>query len=444
MIHPMPLVPALLCLAAAAPQEGAEVAWTRFRGPEATGVLAERAYPASWGPDENVAWTVDVDGSGWSSPVVLGERLYLTAAIDPAGAGPVGMASGVRDPSTMGRGGKPEGALTFQLTCRNLADGELVWSTDVGSRVPAYGVHRSNTFATETPATDGERLFVTFGALGELVAYDLAGEELWRAETGVFSTGNNFGWGTSVVAGQGLVFLQNDNEEDSFLAAFDAETGERAWRMERPEGSSWGTPILMGTESSASLVAAGPDTVIAYEPTTGDVLWRVQGIGGSFSSSITYDDERVYFGNSGPMSRGPLVAVPRDASGLLDLKAEEPAPIAWKVGRAGPGFASPIAHDGLIYIVASTNILTCHEAATGKQVYKERLADLDTVVACPWIAGEELHVLDEAGTTVVVRAGREFEILRTNRLPGLYWGTPSVAGKSLLLREASQLHCIRE
>ena len=416
--------------------------WSRFRGPNGTSVLAERAFPDQWGDEENVAWSVDVDGAGWSSPIVVGDRVFLTAAVAESGDGPMGMNEGARDPSTMGFGAKPSEALTFQLSCRSLTDGSLLWKRDVGQRVPAYGVHSSNTFATESPTSDGMRVFATFGALGEVVAFTLDGEELWRVETGVFKTGNDFGWGISLVAHDGLVFLQNDNEESSFVAAFDAKSGEERWRAERRSGTSWGTPIICRTDGRTSLVASGPDTVIAYDPATGSEQWRVQGIGGSFSSSATFDGEHVYFGNSGPMSRGPLLAVPADADGVLDLTKPEPA-IAWRADRAGPGFASPVVHDGIVYIIGSSNILASYDAATGEQIYKERLPGAAQVVATPWVAGDELFILDEAGTTTVVRAGPEFKVLHTNRLEGLYWGTPSVAGDALLLREATRLSCVR-
>ena len=442
LVSPLALL-GLLSLHAPA-QDQADQDWRRFRGSDANSIQAQRAYPGDWGPETNVAWAAELGGSGWSSPIVVGERVFVSSAVHPDGDGPVGMATGVRDPSTMGRGPKPDKELRFQLACLALEDGSTLWTREVGKAIPAHGVHRSNTFATESPCSDGERVFVTFGALGRLAAFDLQGEALWSVDTGFYSTGNNFGWGISVVAGDGLVFLQNDNEESSFLAAFDAESGTEAWRVERGNGTSWGTPVLLADEERRSLLATGPDSLVAYDPKSGQEQWRVQGFGGSFSSSLSYDAERVYFGNSGPMSRGPLLAVPRSAKGLLDLKAEEPAAISWKTDRAGPGFASPLVHDGLIYIVASTNILTCHDAATGKQVYKERLPDLATVVASPWAAGDELFVMDEAGLTNVVRLGRDFEILRSNDLPGLFWATPAVAGDALLLRDAGKLYCIRD
>lgn len=419
--------------------------WPRFRGAQGTGVMASRGFPSTWSADENVAWSIEVPGSGWSSPVVVGGRVYVTSAVGWE-AGPRGFSGGVSDPSTYGRGKKPGGELSFLVTCLSLADGSTFWTREVGSCKPAYSVHVSNTYATESPATDGERLFVTYGALGEVVCLDLEGEELWRQSTGVFKTGNNFGWGISLVTGEGLVFCQNDNQESSFLVAFDAASGEVRWRSERPSGSTWGTPLLWPGEAGTQLVAVGPGNVQGHKPSTGELLWRVEGVGGGFSASPTFDGERLYAGNSGPMSRGPLLAIPRGIAGTIDAKAEvaegEPA-LSWMVSRSGPGFASLVAHEGLVYVLGSTAILACHDAATGERIWRERLPDAAQVVASPWIAGDQLFLLDETGLTFVLKVGREFELLHTNKLEGLYWGTPSVAGDALLVREAQRLHCIR-
>ena len=157
-----------------------------------------------------------------------------------------------------------------ELSCRELSDGSLVWATEVGRLVPEFPVHKSNTYATETPASDGKHIFVTFGALGQVAAYDLEGEEKWRVDTGVFSTGNDFGWGISLVYHDGLVFVQNDNEEDSFLVALDSANGEERWRAQAT-GELSATPAAL----PGSVIVAGADGVVArYDTDDGGLVWR--------------------------------------------------------------------------------------------------------------------------------------------------------------------------
>lgn len=435
-----PALLALLCCASLAPNDND---WPRFRGTGGTGVQSELRFPDTWDAETHLAWSIDIPGAGWASPLVLGERIYVSTATGWT-AGPRGFATGVADPSTYGRGTEVEDELTYWLLCFALEDGEQLWAREVGSGIPEFNVHASNTFATETPATDGERIYVTYGALGELVAYDLEGEEVWRAETGVHPTGNSFGWGISVVTGGGLTYLQSENERGSFLAAFDAESGEERWRAERGTGSSWGTPVFWSEGERESLVALGPGTIHGYAPEDGRLLWELTGLGGGFSSSPTVDGERLYAGNSGPMSRGPLVAVRPGLEGSHDVRTAEGAEaLAWNVERAGPGFPSPVVSDGLLYVLGSSAILACYDASTGERLWRERLPDATQIVASPWVAGDRLFFLDETGTTYVLRVGPEYELLHTNELEGLYWSTPSIAGDSLLLREAQRLHCIR-
>ena len=335
-------------LAAPVPVQAA--GWPQFRGAHGTSHV-DGLHPVEWGPERNVAWQLALPGAGWSSPVVVEGLVLVTTAVSESGAGPMGMMAGVSDPSTMGRGAAPDEELSFQIHALALEDGSAVWDREVGRLVPAYGVHASNTFATATPATDGERLFVTYGALGEVVAFDLEGQELWRVATGVYKTANDFGWGSSLLAADGHVFLQNDNEESSFLLALSAEDGSEVWRAERGQGTAWASPMLWNNEDAVDLVACGPGSVIGYAPASGEVRWQLTGIAGSFSASPGSEGDALFVGNSGPMAPGPLIAVTQGAAGERALDAEEPGYVAWVDRRGGPGFASPLAVGGNVYIL---------------------------------------------------------------------------------------------
>lgn len=417
-------------------------AWPGFRGARGDSVVPA-GHPTGWSADEHVAWRRALPGGGWSSPIVVGELVVVTTAVQAGGSGPLGMDAGVSDMATRGEGAAPEDEVSFQVHAFRLADGAPAWDVELGAEVPDYRVHPSNTYATETPATDGERLFVTFGGLGAVAALDLAGEELWWVETGVFETSNQFGWASSLVTADGLVFVQNDNEEASFLIALAAEDGEEVWRVERPLGTAWSTPLLWPHGDGSDLVVCGAGTVVGYAPDTGLVRWSLDGIEGSFSSSPGSDGRRLFLGNSGPRARGPLVAVGQEAEGKQSFAPGTLGWLDWVADRAGPGFASPVAANGLVFVLGSNSVLGAHDAETGAEVWRERLPDGAAVVASPWTDGERVYVLDETGTTFVVRAAREFELIGTNELEGLYWATPSVAGKSLLLRSSDELICVR-
>ena len=435
------LVVALACSLSA---PGVGQSWTGFRGPRSDNVVQDLKHPRAWSAESNLAWRVVVPGGGWSSPIVVGDQIFVTTAVAEEARKPAGFRSGVMSPTTRGRGApKPTTKFEYQARCYRLSDGELQWVIPLGANVPEYGVHASNTFATESPATDGKRLFVTFGALGAIAALDFTGKELWRFETGVYPTSNDFGWGSSLIAADGRVFLQTDNQKDSYVVAIDAASGKQLWRKKRPVGTSWASPIVWRNSKRAELITLGPDRVTSYDPASGSVLWSLSGMGGSFSSSPTPSGDRLYFGNAGPGRRGPLVAVEAGMQGERSLRDDDNASVSWVARRAGPGFPSPVVAGDFVYIVGSMGILDCRSVKTGDRVYRQRLPGSSTVVATPWTDGKDLFVLDETGKTFVIRVGGEFELVRTNEIEGLFWSTGSVTGDRLLLRSADSLLCVR-
>ncbi len=424
-------------------------AWPSFRGAAGDGRVPT-PHPSAWSETQNLAWSVELPGGGWSSPVIAGGRVFITTAVQGDGRRPVGFAAGVRAPETRGAGAPaPTAEVTFRVEARSLADGALLWGRDVATRVPPRGVHPSNSFATETPATDGERIVAVFGAIGLVVCLSNDGEVLWSHDIAVHPTTADFGPGSSVALFAGddgaLAFVQSDNETASSLTALRLADGSVAWTSERPKGTSWASPILWETAAAgASLVVAGPDAVTGYEPRTGAVRWRVAGIGGTFSASPTVAGERLVFGNSAQQRRGPLAALRADCSGTVELRGGgETSPVLWTVERGGPSFGSPLAVGELVVVVDGQGIATCRDIATGATLWSERLPDAFNVVASPWTDGERIYVLAEGGTTFVLAAKREYELLGRNTLPGTYWSTPSAGEGALLLRSSERLHCVR-
>jgi outer membrane protein assembly factor BamB len=330
------------------------------------------------------------------------------------------------------------------VICFDLNDGTTKWEKTIVEKQPEYPIHGSNSYATETPATDGERLFVYFAAVGTVAALDFDGNELWRQEIGAFPTGNGFGTGSSLTTGAGKVFVQCDNDQKSFVVAFDAATGEEAWRKNRTGKTSWSTPLFWKNEQRAELITCGSGFVTSYDPASGDELWTMTGISSAFSASPAADGQRIYFGNSGPMSSGPLLAVAPGLSGNSEFSPNaELEGLAWSKMQAGPGMSSPVSVDGRLYI-PGRGILTCYSTEDGSVAYKERM-ELGSTAASMWAAGNRIFLMDESGKTLVLESGSDFKVVATNQIADdLFWSTPAVSGKSLLIRGVKKLYCIRE
>lgn len=416
--------------------------WSQFRGPRGNGVVAQ-PLPTQWSAGKNVAWSAEISGGGWSSPVAANDRIFVTTAVSSEFGGPKGFGDGVSSMRSFYQSKPPQDPISFEVHCLSLADGKLLWKKQVASRTPLHKIHPSNSYATESPTTDGEHVYAYFASVGVVGCLDLDGNVVWTRDVGAFPTSNDFGTSSSLTMLDGRVFIQCDNEQQSFLCALDASTGEDVWRVERESKTSWSSPVIWQNRKRTELVVCGSGSVTAYEPTTGDVLWTLSGTGGAFSASPAFDDDRIYFGNSGRNSRGPLIAVNAGAAGDLTLDSIGDSGVAWVEETSAPGMCSPVVVSGRLYVL-SRGILSCHDAGSGSRLYRTRLPDASSVTASLWAAGESVFALNESGETSVIKVGDELEVVASNSLPGLYWSTPSVVSDSLLIRDAARLHCIRE
>lgn len=418
--------------------------WPQFRGPHGNGVLEVLEHPETWNQDESIAWDSDIAGAGWSSPIVTGDRIYLTSAVAPTDIRPKGFGEGVASMRSFFQSNDPVPEMTFEVHCLSLSSGEVTWSRTLATEAPRFRVHPSNTYATESPVTDGENVYAYFASIGIVAGLDAEGNELWTLDVGAFPTSSNFGTGSSLAMHEGRLFLQCDNQEQSFLLGIDAESGEQLLTIERSGRTCWSSPVVWQNVERTELVVCGSGNVTSYAPESGDVLWQLDGIDGSFSASPAFDHDRIYFGNSGPGSSGPLVAVAAGASGQLTLQepGQPDSGVAWTQPNSGPGLCSPVAHGGELYVVGR-GILSCYDCETGDRIYRTRLDSASNVAASPWIAGDRLFILDESGNTFVIKTGREYELASTNSIDGLFWSTPAASGDALLLRGSERLYCVR-
>lgn len=607
--------------------------WTQFRGSNGSATSAEQALPLKWSADQNVAWKAQLPGYGWSSPIIVGDKVFVTTAVSdkqrkpsagfgggggrggfggpgggaPGGGGPGGFRppqpgqilpapvqerlnltddqkkqlgelqketdgklakllteeqqkqlkdsaggpgrggfgrrgpggpggfggppqpgqllppavqenlkltaeqkkqlealqkevdgrlakllteeqqkqlkdtpggpgrggrGGFGGPGGFGRGRAPDAVYRWEVYCLNAADGKVLWKQTATEGKPATSIHSSNTYATETPVTDGERIYAYFGMTG-VFCFDLTGKQLWSAKLGAYRTAMGHGSGSSPVVHDGRLFIQCDNEEKSFLVALDAKTGKELWRVNRSERTSWATPLIWKNKLRTEVVCLSSPRARSYDPATGKQLWELGGINGQVKASPVASPEMLYIGCGGgpsgfggfgdegadetPGGRGgrggrfgggrPLFAVKAGASGDITLKdgAKSNAGVAWYLPQAGPSTASPVLYDGFLYVLEERGgLLSCYDAKTGKQIYKERLPGARGFTSSPCAADGKIFCLDDGGTTHVVQAGPKFKVLGKNTIAEMCWATPSVGAGALFLRTVDHLYCIRQ
>jgi outer membrane protein assembly factor BamB len=383
--------------------------WNQFRGAHA-GIVGDAELPTEWAADKHVVWKVLVPGVGWSQPVVWGERIFITTAEatnqpkpDPNNRGP-----GVSGFAMLFGGASQEPPKTtyrWKVLCLDAATGETVWEKPARDGRPTIKIHTNNTYASETPVTDGERLIAYFGMTG-VYCYDLDGNLVWEKDLGAYPT--QFGWGTgsSPLLHDELVYIQCDNDKASFLVALDKHTGDEAWRVDREEKTNWSTPYLWNNKLRSELVVAGGSSIRSYDPKSGELLWSMKG-NGRTATTPTGSEELLYVDSYDRLTgnNGIFAAIRPGAMGDISLKARETTNehIAWSVRLRGARIASPILSQGCIYVLGQgSGIVHCLDAQTGQEHYRKRLPGAAGFTASPLAHDEKVYCLDQNGMTSVI------------------------------------------
>jgi outer membrane protein assembly factor BamB len=416
--------------------------WPQFRGP-AGDSRAATPVPTDIRP-EKVVWAVEVPGSGWAQPVAVGGTVFVASAVSDPPIRPKDMAGGTRGLSALGGSAPPDVTLDWTLFALDLATGNRKWAAKVATGKPAVGVHPSNTFATETPCADADRVYVYFATAGVLAALDHAGNEVWRNTYPPKPTLSNLGPGASPALADGRLYLALANEAEARLLCLDPATGKELWAAARDKpGTAWATPFVWRTSKRTEVVFCGKGRVTSHDPATGTELWRLGGIDSSFSASPAAAGDVLVFGNGGPGSVSPLYGVRAGATGdITPPKGQTTTEhVAFYRRGAAPGMSSPVAVGDKVYVFNGGG-LACYTAATGEPVYKERLPRTGMIAAAPVAAGDTLLYLDEKGTAVAVKAGDTFEVVGGGKLDDQFWSSPAAAGDRLLLRGVNKLYCV--
>ncbi len=420
-----------------------EAVWPQFRGPDSRGVGDGVNLPEQWSVEENVAWKTDIPGRGWSSPIVWGKRVFLTSAL------PLGEVEPAKKGLYMGgnRTDAPETQYQWKVYCLHLESGEILWERQVHEGAPAEPIHIKNSYASETPVADGERVYAYFGNLG-LWCLDFEGGIVWNKP--FESRKMSFGWGTaaSPMLHEDRLYIVNDNQEESYLLALDKRTGEEVWRVARDEKSNWSTPFLWKNDLRTEIVIPGSGATRSYD-LNGQLLWSFKGMS-TITIATPYAADGLLYVSSGYVGdkRRPLYAIRPGAEGDISLQPGESANawIAWSYPQAAPYNPTTLVYDGRLYVLYDRGAVACFNAADGTVVYEmTRIPKGGNYTTSPWAYGGKIFCLNEDGVTFVIKAGDVFEVVGVNPLADDDMGmaTPALAGDRLLLRTSTRLYCIK-
>jgi outer membrane protein assembly factor BamB len=382
----------------------AERQWPGFRGPTGQGHARFRDLPIEWNQQgKNIAWRVKVPGRGNSSPIVWGDRIFLTSS--------------------------HEKGQERALHCFRWIDGKLLWTAKAPAAPPEPGVRDKNGYASSTPVTDGERVISFFGSCG-IVCHDFAGNQLWHYPLPQVRTSH--GVGSSPVLYKDLVILaQDQNQSDSLLLALNRKTGDKIWQSKRPKSMTWTTPVLVRIGERDELLVPGGEKVRSYDPTSGKELWSFSGPTIEVIPTIVVGRNLVYCASG---RNGPTIALrpPPDAAGDITSQG-----LVWRTARTGPHVPSPILVGDLLFTFGDSGVVTCMDADTGQLIWQERLNDAFS--ASPLAAGDRIYAPGESGVVHVLRAGRKLEMLAQNDLGEPILASLAAIDQQLLLRTQTEL-----
>ncbi|HEV3261738.1 MAG TPA: PQQ-binding-like beta-propeller repeat protein [Gemmataceae bacterium] len=414
--------------------------WPQFRGAHSMGTSDEAGLPDTWSSTKNVVWKTPIPGRGWSSPVVWGDKVFVTSVVreGKATAPKKGLYFGgeqFRPPTDVHR---------WMVYCLDWRTGKIAWERTAHQGVPRTTHHSKNSYASETPVTDGERVYADFGNLG-LFCYDMDGKLRWSQRWKARRT--QFGWGpaASPVLYQDRLYIVNDNEERSFLLALDKRTGKEIWRVRRDEKSTWSTPFVWENGRRTEIVTAGSRKVRSYD-LDGKLLWELGGMS-SITIGTPFARDGLLYVSSGYVLelRRPVYAIRPGATGDITLKPGTTSNefIAWCQKMGAPYNPTGLVSGGYYYVLYDRGVLGCYDAQTGKDIYgsKHRLGG-SAFTASPWAYDGKVFCLSEDGDTFVVQAGPKFKLLGKNSLGEMCLATPAPVRGSLVLRTESQLYRI--
>ena len=415
--------------------------WPQWRGPSGGGVSGSSDFPSEWSPGTHVAWKTPVPGRGHSSPVVWGDRLFLTTSIEgvrvPDHQAPdhlgYDLKPGYLHPDSVGVDYRYE----LRVIAFDARSGRQVWERTSYEGLMYDNRHRKNTYASSTPVTDGHLVYAFFEAAG-VYAYDYAGTLVWKASIGHIAKGG-MGPGTSPILFEDLLILQADQEmgAGSAIVALDKRTGRQVWRAARTTRRSWATPLIVDAGGRVELIAAGAEMVAGYDPRTGRELWRSRGTESHPIPSAVAGLGLVFF-TAGSQAKRAMAVRP---GGDGDVTGSA---LVWSYRKGTAYVPSPILYGKFLYLMTDAGLITCLDALTGAVQYEGGRPPVPATFTSSLVAyGDRLLMTSEDGDTFVVKAGPTHEIIRTNAIGEPVYASLALADRTIFIRGARHLFAVR-
>ena len=417
--------------------------WPGWRGPDSLGISAEKNIPVKWDMTRNVQWKAEVPGLGHSSPVVWGDRVFVTTAVssDPK--------EDYWEKGFPRIERKPDSAeISWKVMCFDRDTGKLLWDRTAIRKKPANARHTKNSYASQTPATDGQHLFAFFGDQG-MYCYDFQGKLIWSRDLGSFTMRNNWGLGSSPILYRDTVIQTCDQETGgSFIIALDKMTGKTVWKTDRDEASSWSTPYLYTQGERPELIVNATRAIRSYDPATGKLWWECRGPATSITSPTPTSSNGLIIVSSGFIVEPvrPVTAFRPGATGDITLKEGETSSqyVVWRQSTAAPYIPSPIAYRDYVFVLLDQGFLSCYDAKTGKEIYSKKRIDVGAnFSASPVAMDGKLFLMSEDGDVYVVSAGPEYELLAKNSMGEAIMASPAISDGKMFVRTLKHLYCIR-
>ncbi len=418
--------------------------WPQWRGPEMTGVAPHGDPPVEWGEDKNIRWKIEIPGKGHASPVVWDDKVFVLTAIETDKVVETQEEEKADEQLPAWRrrmsGKKPSNIYKYAIFAINRRDGKILWQRIAREETPLAGTHTEGSWASNSPITDGERVYAYFGSYG-LYCYDMQGNLLWEKDLGDMTTKMSFGEGSSPVLHGDTLVVNWDHEGESFIIALDKKTGDELWKVDRDEATSWATPIVVENNGKPQVIVSATKLIRSYDLATGDLIWECGGMTGNVIPCPVEENGIVYI-TSGFRGNALLaISLDRASGDITDSEA-----IIWRHDKNTPYAPSPMLYgDTLYFLQENKGFLSCFDVKTGQAHYeRQKLEDIRVIFSSPVGASDRVYVTGKGGVTHVIQRGPTLKILATNSLDDSFTASPAIVDKEMYLRGYKYLYCIAQ